>query len=419
MTDLVIETPRVFHPLLRPMRYKGAWGGRGSGKSHHFAGAGVESCLMQPGFRWVCVREVQKDLKESAKQLIEDKIQALGVGSLFDVKRDVIKTPGDGMIIFRGMQDYNAEGIKSLEAFDLAWLEEAQTISDRSWELLRPTIRKPGSEIWASWNPRSAKDPVDRFFRGPNPHPEAALVKSNYLDNPFFPDELERERLYDKVANPERYGHIWLGDYEPVAKGALWTRVMLHEGRKDEAPTLKRIAIGVDHAISAEEGANEHGIIVAGLGVDGRGYVLDDCSMTGQPYEWAERAIAAYDYYEADTIVIERNQGGDLVARNLRAIRPEIHITEVHASRGKHVRAAPVASLYALGRVSHVGVFPELEDQMCLMTSAGYAIKDDSPDRLDALVWVMSELFPRIITREMPQRPQGQQGGGLRWRRAG
>lgn len=416
MAVLDIKTARVFLPLLKPSRYKGAYGGRGSGKSHFFAELGVERCMLRNRSRGVCLREVQKDLKDSAKQLIEDKINSLGLAGAFDMQRDEIRTPGGGVIIFRGMKDYNADSIKSLEQFDWAWIEEAHTLSKRSLELLRPTIRAEGSEIWASWNPRSAKDPVDEFFRGQNPPPDSICVKANYNDNPFFPPELEQERLFDIKANRDRYGHIWLGEYEPMAVGAIWDRATIHECRR-ELPTLGKIAVGVDPAVSNEDGSDEHGIIVAGLGEDERGYVLDDVSCHGTPRQWATRAIAAYDKWEADEIVIEVNQGGDMVRHTLESVRPGLPIVEVRASRGKHVRAEPISSLYSLGRVSHVGAFPELEDQMCQMTAGGYA-GEGSPDRVDALVWVLSRLFPDLVVMKTQKPPQEENYGGGRGKRS-
>lgn len=397
---LNIKTPRVFVPLLGQARYKAAWGGRGSGKSHHFAEAGVERSLIRQGSRGVCIREVQKTLKESVKLLIEDKIAALGVGSQFGITDKAIRTPGDGLILFQGMQDHTAESIKSLEGFDWAWVEEAQTLSRRSLELLRPTIRAPGSEIWFSWNPRNAGDPVDAFFRGLKPPENAAIVKANYYDNPFFTPELEAERSLDEASNRDRYGHIWLGEYEPAAVGAIWDRVTLHNGRRseDEVPPLDRIVVAIDPAMSSEPDSDEHGIIVCGLGSDGRGYVLDDFSCKGTPERWASRALAAYDLHEADAIICEVNNGGDLVKRNIEAVRKGPRIIEVRASRGKHVRAEPISALYSLGKISHVGTFSQLEDQMCLMTAAGYE-GGGSPDRVDALVWGMSQLFPRMIRK--------------------
>ena len=394
------QTAAIFAGLVSPARYKGAYGGRGSGKSHFFAEMAVDRAC-DDGFRIVCVREVQKTLKESVKLLIEDKIRTLGVEDHFTVRHDHVIGPGKGLMIFQGMQDHTADSIKSLEGFDVAYVEEAQTLTERSLELLRPTIRKPNSELWFSWNPRSASDPVDKLLRGLNPPSDAAVIQVNHRDNPWFPKVLEDERQYDREHNRDRYGHIWEGDYEPVAIGAIWDRIMLHEGRRDAAPTLGRTVVGVDPAVSSEPLADEHGIIVAAQGEDGRGYVLEDGTTKGGPRDWATRAVAMFDKHEADAIVIEVNQGGDMCEHTLRTVRSGLPIIKVRASRGKHVRAEPIAALYATGRVSHVGAFPELEDQMCKMTAAGYE-GEGSPDRCDALVWALTHLFPAINSKVAP-----------------
>lgn len=230
--ELIIDTPRVFVPLLSPARYKGAWGGRGSGKSHFFAELLIEDCLAEPGnsggagMRAVCIREVQKTLKESSKRLLEDKLQAFGLGDSdgFKVFNEVIQAPGDGVITFTGMQDHTAESIKSLEGFKRAWWEEAQTASARSMQLLRPTIRAEGSELWFSWNPRRKVDPVDLMLRGPELPTGAVVVKANWRDNPRFPSVLEDERLDCLRANPDEYEHIWEGGYATVAAGAYFAK---------------------------------------------------------------------------------------------------------------------------------------------------------------------------------------------------
>lgn len=209
---LTIETPRVFKPLLEPARYKGAHGGRGSGKSHFFAELLIERCLMAPTSA-VCVREIQKSLAQSVKKLLELKIEALGVGSMFEVQEAQIKTPGGGLIIFQGMQNHTADSIKSLEGYDVAWVEEAQSLSQRSLDLLRPTLRKPGSELWFSWNPNLETDPVDALLRGENPPPDAVVVQANYRDNPWLPDVLRAELEYDQRRDPDKFAHVWLGEY--------------------------------------------------------------------------------------------------------------------------------------------------------------------------------------------------------------
>lgn len=219
---LDIQTARVFQPLLSPSRYKGTHGGRGSGKSHFFAELVVEEHIAKPGLRTICIREVLKSLKQSAKLLIEDKIQHLGVGDRFDVQKDRILAPGNGLILFEGMQDQTAESIKSLEGFDRCWVEEAQTLSERSLAMLRPTIRKPGSEIWFSWNPRRKSDAVDKFLRGGAKVPGAQLVQANWRDNPWFPAVLEEERQIDLERYPDRYDHIWEGEYAKAFEGAYF-----------------------------------------------------------------------------------------------------------------------------------------------------------------------------------------------------
>lgn len=220
------KVARVFVPLLEPARYKGAHGGRGSGKSHFFADQLIEDSVAEKGMRAVCIREVQKSLKESAKRLIEDKLQEHGLGEAdgFKVFREVIQTPGDGLITFQGMQDHTAESIKSLEGFKRAWCEEAQSLSARSLSLLRPTIRAEGSEIWFSWNPRRKTDPVDMMLRGENLPTGAAVVRANWSDNPWLPNVLEQERLDCLRDSPEQYPHIWEGDYATVLAGAYYAR---------------------------------------------------------------------------------------------------------------------------------------------------------------------------------------------------
>lgn len=394
------KTPRVFLPFREPARYKGSFGGRGSGKSHDRAEAAVEWNYTKPGSRGVCLREVQKTLTESAKLLIEDKIGALGVSSDFRILHDRIETPGRGVIIFRGMTDYTAESIKSLEGFDWAWFEEAQTATKRSLELLRPTIREDGSELWFTWNPRHNTDPVDEFFRGGSAPPDSVIIESSYASNPFFPDVLEQERAWDEEHNPSRYAHIWDGEYEPQAVGAIWDMETINRHRRamEDLPDLKRVVVSVDPPGSSEDEASEAGITVEALGEDDRGYVLDDVSFVAGPQEWAQRALAVYDLYHADAIVAETNFGGDMVVNTIHAIRPNVRVIKVTASRGKHIRAEPISALYSLGRISHAGAFPQLEAQMCLVTSDGYQ-GNGSPDRMDSMVWGFTELFPKMIRK--------------------
>lgn len=228
MTELVIETPRVFKPLLNSARYKGAWGGRGSGKSHFFAELLIERCIVTK-IDAVCVREVQQSLNQSVKKLLEHKIDKLGVGHLFEILYDRIKTPNGGVIIFQGMATTTAESIKSLEGFDICWVEEAQSLSQRSLDLLRPTIRKEGSELWFSWNPNHNSDPVDVLLRGDNLPPDAVVVKANYRDNPWLPDVLLAELEYDQKRDPDKFAHVWLGEYQRNSEARVFKNWTIEE----------------------------------------------------------------------------------------------------------------------------------------------------------------------------------------------
>ena len=247
---LKIRTPRAFLPFTRPSRYKGAWGGRGSGKSHAFADLLIERCLMRPPCNAVCVREFQRTLQQSVKRLLENKIQEYELGSQFRVLNTHIETPGDGKIIFNGMQSHNAESIKSLEGFDLAWVEEAQSLSQHSLDLLRPTMfRVPKSELWFSWNPRFATDPVDKLLRCENPPPDAIVVGASYRDNPFFPEDLRTEMKWDRDHDPEKYAHVWLGEYERHSESRVFKNWRIEEF---ETPDDASFLFGGDWGFSVD-----------------------------------------------------------------------------------------------------------------------------------------------------------------------
>lgn len=231
MLNLAIKTAEVFEPLLQPSRYKGAHGGRGSGKSHFFAEKLIEDCLAEPGetgegLRSVCIREVQKDLAQSSKLLIESKLSGFGLNEShgFKVYEDVISTPRDGLMIFKGMNNYTAESIKSLEGFKRSWWEEAQSATLHSLNMLKPTMRAAGSELWFSWNPRRKTDPVDVMLRGSELPTGAVVVQSNWRDNPWLTAELEQERLDCLRMQPDQYDHIWEGGYVSVIEGAYYAK---------------------------------------------------------------------------------------------------------------------------------------------------------------------------------------------------
>lgn len=279
---LAIDVARAFRPLLEPARYKGAFGGRGSGKSQFFADLVIATAIRKPGFRALCCREVQKSLKESAKRLIEDKVDRHGLGGLFDVQEAQIKTPGNGLIVFAGLQDHTAESIKSYEGFDVAWVEEAQTVSERSLNLLRPTIRAPGSELWFSWNPRHRTDAVDKMLRGEELPTGATVIRANWDVNPWFPAELEQERQDCIRQQPEQYEHIWEGDYVTVAEGAYYA---------------KSLALAKEQGRIGHVAADPLMTIRAFWDIGGTGAKADACAIWIA--QFIGREIRVLDYYEA------------------------------------------------------------------------------------------------------------------------
>jgi phage terminase large subunit len=244
-------------------RYKGLHGGRGSGKSHFFAGQLIKRAVNEPGLRWVCIREIQRSLDQSVKRLIEDKIAALGVGAGFRIKDSTIGTPGGGLIIFRGMQNHTAESIKSLEGYDGAWVEEAQSLSAKSLRLLRPTIRKAGSELWFSWNPGSPEEPVDQLLRGPGALSDAVVVEVSWRDNRWRPPELEAERLADLARGAEDYDHVWEGAYRSRADSIVFAGHVAVE--RFETPADAQFYFGADWGF-----ANDPTVLV-------RAFIHDGC----------------------------------------------------------------------------------------------------------------------------------------------
>ena len=229
----------------------------------------------------VCLREVQKTLAQSSKRLIESKIAKLGVGQGFRIFNEKIETPGDGLIIFQGLQDHTAESIKSLEGYRIADIEEAQTLSARSLALLRPTIRVSGSQIWARWNPRRKVDPIDVFLRQSTPE-NAIVVQANWRDNPWFNDVLEQERLLDQRIYPERYDHIWEGDYARAFEGAYFS-ALLAEARRE----------GRIGRVTADPLLPLRGFIdIGGSGAQADAFVIWIVQFVGQE-------IRVLDYYES------------------------------------------------------------------------------------------------------------------------
>jgi phage terminase large subunit len=239
LSSLQIKTPEVFLPLLEPARYKGAHGGRGSGKSHNFGDLWLEENVTDK-YDFVCLRETLKSLEFSVKKLLEEKIASFNAGAYFDVQDRRILSKHGGVTIFEGMQNHTADSIKSLEGFDRAWFTEAQRASDKSLTLLRPTIRKPGSQLWFDWNPENETDPIDQLLRGENPPKDAIVVQANYLDNPFLPDVLREEMEFDRARDPDKYAWVWLGQYKQNSESRVFKNWTVEEFEVDPTAVIRQ-----------------------------------------------------------------------------------------------------------------------------------------------------------------------------------
>ena len=228
--------PNKLQFLFNPHRYKVAYGGRGSGKSWGFARALLIEAAKRP-LRILCAREVQRSIKQSVHQLLNDQIQVMGYGAFYEVLETEIRGVNGSQINFTGLANNTVESIKSFEGVDICWIEEAQTVSKRSWDILIPTIRKPDSEIWVTFNPDlDTDDTYTRFVVAP---PENSVVKKvNWSDNPWFPEVLNQERLHSKAHSPD-YMNIWEGECKSAVDGAIYAdeiRAAHEEGRIVNVP---------------------------------------------------------------------------------------------------------------------------------------------------------------------------------------
>lgn len=236
-----MDMPGAFKPLFSAARYKVFYGGRGSGKSWAFAQTLLIKALERPT-RILCARELQVSIADSVHRLLCDTIDRLGLSPRFEITRQAIRSVNGSDFIFKGLR-HNASEIKSLEGIDYCWVEEAHSVSRESWELLIPTIRKEGSEIWISFNPGSPDDETYKRFVV-SPPADAVVVKVGWRDNPWFPETLNRERLYCKEIDPEAYAHIWGGEPRAISDAQIFKG--RYEVAAFETPADARFFHGAD-----------------------------------------------------------------------------------------------------------------------------------------------------------------------------
>jgi phage terminase large subunit-like protein len=370
-------------------------GGRGAGKTR--AGAEwIRARAVGCPHSWQRARRIAligETLGQVRSVMIEGlsgllSIHAAAERPKFEVSRNQLVWPSGAIA-----QIFAADDPDSLRGpqFDAAWCDELckWRRPERAWNNLQFALRlgsQPQCVVTTTPRPiallkhilADAATVTDRSRTADNAANLApaflAEMQRRYADTPIGRQELEGEIVEDRMIG-------------------LWKRHWLAQARLGARPELKRIVVAVDPPVTSSAGADSCGIVIAGLGVDGRGYVIGDRTIQGRdPATWAHAAVAAYHDYRADRIVVETNQGGDLVVQVFKGIDANLPVKKVHASRGKFLRAEPVAALYSEGRVAHVGEFPELERQMCDFAADGLS-NGKSPDRLDALVWALTELM--------------------------
>jgi predicted phage terminase large subunit-like protein len=424
LTDKQKEVRAVFTCAAR---YFLVYGGSRSGKTFFICYAIVTRALMAPGSRHIIFRNDGVDAKQSVGNETIPKVVELAYPGLqlkWNDKDGYYELPNGAQVWLAGLKD-KARLDKALgKEYATIYLNEASQITLEAFELVKSRLaqvvmREDGKQLsqklYVDLNPTTSahwtyqifvlgKDPSDKRPI-PDHDKDYRYVMVNPVDNMA---NLSQDYIRSLDNMPERQRRRFFeGMYNADDDNALWNRgVIIHE----EPPELERIVVAVDPATTTNVGSDETGIVVAGQDAARRGYVLDDDSDRFKPEEWARRAISLYDTYDADCIVAEANQGGEMVASTIKAAARgrTIPVKLVHASRGKHIRAEPIAALYAQGKVRHAKPLSDLEDQMCAF-KIDFDRKEEgySPDRVDALVWALTELFPRLV-KKTQRRSSGQ-----------
>ena len=398
-------------------RFNLIYGGSRSGKTFELTGTVVERALLSPGSRHLIVRQEGTSAKRAIVKGTFPEVMKLrfpGVQWEWKEQYGYVLLENGSEVWVGGLNDDKAlEKILGNE-YATIYMNEASECRYQAFTLLRSRLaqtcttvtgKQLSQRFYVDLNPTTRQHWTYRLWiDGVDPEDQSPIDLSQYghvVVNPFDNAEnLSQEYLNDlRNLPPRARKRFFEGAYVEDVEDALWRRSVIR--RVQHYPALKRIVVAVDPAVTLEPGSDESGVITAGVDLNGNGYVLDDGSGRYRPEDWARRALAAMDSLNADRIVAEVNQGGDMVESTIRALRPNVPFSSVRATRSKLIRAEPVAALYERGKIYHVGEFPQLEDQMCSFTTgfdrkaAGY-----SPDRVDALVWAFTDLFPELSAQQ-------------------
>lgn len=363
--------------------------GRGFGKTRLGAEWLAAKAILNDGIRCAIVARTFQDVRQVC---VEGVSGILAILNEYDAISEWNKA--NGIITLKNksvIQTFSADTPDSLRGpqFHYAWTDElAAWQYEDTWNQLQFGMRlgeHPQSVITTT--PRPTKLIKDLIKRD-----TTIITRGSTFDNA---DNLSPTALLELQM---RYGGTRLGQQELYGQvlddnpGALWRRSMIDQARisaSSELPPFTRVVVGVDPAVTANDDSDYTGIVTAGMTSDGHYYILADDTCKLSPQDWAQKAIKSYDDFKADRIIAETNNGGDLVINLFKQVRPNVSVRKVTATRGKTLRAEPIAALYEQGRVHHVGYFSELEDEMCEWEQG---VNMKSPDRLDALVWALTDL---------------------------
>lgn len=377
--------------------------GRGFGKTRAGAGWVHERAMEYPG-RWIAL--IARTPADARDYMIE------GPGGILKnthPRERPIYEPSKRRLTWPNgswATVYSAEEPDQLRGFsgDTAWLDEFAKWPnpEEVWTNLQFGMREASTD-----KPRrlitSTPRPLE-ILRKIEESPRTVVVVGSSYENKANLDPSWFEAILAQYEGTNIGRQEIYAEFIAEVPGALWTRAMIERNRVIKPPEFRRIVVAVDPEATSGEKSAETGIIVAALGVDGHGYVLEDVTKRGRPHEWASAAISAYWKWEADRLIAEVNNGGDMVEHVIRSVDPKVAYKAVRASHGKQTRAEPIAALYEQGRVHHVGIFPDLEDQLCTWVPG----KDKkSPDRLDAAVWALTELMLGTRTVTVRTKPAG------------
>jgi predicted phage terminase large subunit-like protein len=392
-----------------------AWGGSRSGKTLTMVRAIAIRAMKVPKSRHLIARfrfshTIQSILLDTFPKMMATCFPEAAYQ--IDKQNYFIKLPNDSEIWLTGLDEKERTEKALGTEFATLFLNECSQISLSARNLIVTRLAQNcglALKAYYDCNPPVTSSWLHRLFlerrEAQPPHtqlknPEAyAHIQMNPIDNA---DNLPAAYLAELQALPPRERlRFWEGKFGELGENALWSFEMIETHRKTSCPDLRRVIVAIDPSGTKGMDGDTVGIVVVGLGLDGEAYVVEDCSVKASPEVWGRVAVNAYDRHRADVIVGEVNFGGAMVEQVVKVAASNagtrVNFREVHASRGKAVRAEPIAALYSSGKVHHIGSFPQLEDQMVSMTTVGF-MGEGSPDRLDALVWGLTELFPRVTS---------------------